>query len=159
MLRPFLAAACLAATLAQAAPAAKWTITDILPAWGGQAEGINNRGEVTGWMYGSSPIPGHVAFIWSSGQLQNLGVPAGEYATQGFGISNNGLVVGDTNQRPAVWQNGQWTVVSTSTLPLYGNWATSLETNGCNSPFTDAFGAQDNKSWGVKIGVNIGEGG
>src|SRR3982751_1495605 len=116
MFRPFLAAACLAASLAQAAPSPKWTITDLLPAWGGQAQGINNRGEVTGWMYSSSTIPGHVAFLWSNGQLQDLGIPAGEFASQGFSISNNGFVAGDTNQRPAVWHNGEWSVV-----PLYGS--------------------------------------
>jgi len=111
----FIAMLCFAAGVAQAANS-RWTITDILPAYGGQAESINNRGEVTGWKYASSPIPGHVAFIWSNGQLQELGIPAGEYASQGFGISNNGIVAGDTNQRPAVWNNGTWTVV-----PLYGS--------------------------------------
>ena len=110
-----IAALCATASFVQAAPSTRWTITDVLPAWAGQAEGINNRGEVTGWMYGSSPIPGHVAFTWSNGQLQNLGVPAGEYASQGFSISNNGFIAGDTNQRPAVWHDGQWTVVA-----LYG---------------------------------------
>jgi probable HAF family extracellular repeat protein len=108
------AALCFAAAAAQAA-ATRWTITDILPTWGGIAQGINNRGEVTGWMYNSSPIPGHVAFIWRNGELRDLGVPAGEFATQGFSISNNGFIVGDTNQRPAIWSNGTWTVV-----PLYG---------------------------------------
>jgi probable HAF family extracellular repeat protein len=109
------AALCFAAAVAQAAPNAKWTITDVLTAWGGQAEAINNRGEVTGWKYGSNPIPGHVAFTWSNGALQELGIPAGEFASQGFGIGNNGTIVGDTNQRPAVWSRGEWTVV-----PLYG---------------------------------------
>ena len=117
MIRKFIAAAlCATASLVQAAPATKWTITDVLPAWAGQAEGINNRGEVTGWMYGSNPIPGHVAFIWANGRLQDLGIPAGEFASQGFGISNNGTIVGDTNQRAAVWSNGTWTV-----LPLNGS--------------------------------------
>jgi uncharacterized membrane protein len=116
MIRTLAAALCVAASLAvHAAPTPKWTITDILPVWGGQAQGINNRGEVTGWMYGPSPIPGHVAFVWSNGQLTDLGKPAGEFASQGFSISNNGIVVGDTNQRPAVWRDGQWTVV-----PMYG---------------------------------------
>ena len=115
MIRSIAAAVCLAASVAQAAPTAKWTITDILPTWGGIAQGINNRGEVTGWKYASSPIPGHVAFIWRNGELQELGIPAGEFASSGFGISNNGIVVGDTNQRPAIWRDGAWTVI-----PLYG---------------------------------------
>src|SRR5690349_12297797 len=109
--RMLIAATCFAATAATAAPSTRWTITDVLPAWGGQAESINNRGEVTGWMYGSNPIPGHVAFRWSNGELQDLGIPAGEYASQGFSIANNGFIAGDTNQRPAVYSNGTWTVV------------------------------------------------
>jgi probable HAF family extracellular repeat protein len=113
--KTLLAALCVAAGVAQAAAPSRWTITDVLPPWGGQAQGINNRGEVTGWKYGSSPIPGHVAFVWSNGELQELGIPAGEYASQGFAISNNGIVAGDTNQRPAIWSSGAWTVI-----PLYG---------------------------------------
>jgi uncharacterized membrane protein len=110
-----IAALCATASFVQAAPSTKWTITDVLPAWGGQAESINNRGEVTGWMYSSSPIPGHVAFVWSNGELRDLGIPAGEFASQGFGINNGGSIAGDTNQRPAVYAHGAWTVV-----PLYG---------------------------------------
>ena len=109
------AAACAVSIVANAAPPSRWTITDILPTWGGIAQGINNRGEVTGWKYGSNPIPGHVAFVWRNGELQELGIPAGEYASSGFGISNNGTVAGDTNQRPAIWHDGEWTVI-----PLYG---------------------------------------
>ena len=111
-----IAALCATAGFVQAAPSAKWTITDILPVWGGIAQSVNNRGEVTGWMYGSNPIPGHVAFVWSNGELRELGIPEGEYASSGSGISNNGFVAGDTNQRPALWNKGAWTVV-----PLYGS--------------------------------------
>jgi uncharacterized membrane protein len=112
--RSLIAAACLAATAASAA-ATKWTIVDILPTWGGIAQSVNNRGEVTGWKYSSNPIPGHVAFVWRNGELQELGIPAGEFASSGFGISNNGIIAGDTNQRPAIWRDGAWTVI-----PLYG---------------------------------------
>jgi probable HAF family extracellular repeat protein len=111
-----LAALCATASFVQAAPSTKWTITDILPTWGGIAQSVNNRGEVTGWMYSSSPIPGHVAFLWSNGELRDLGIPAGEYASSGSGISNNGIIAGDTNQRPALWRDGAWTV-----MPLYGS--------------------------------------
>ena len=110
----FVAAICLASGAAGAAQS-HWTITDVLPAWGGQAQGIDNRGEVTGWMYGPSPIPNHHAFAWSNGALQDLGVPPGGYASDGYGISNNGYVVGDNASQPAIWHNGDWTVV-----PLYG---------------------------------------
>src|SRR3954464_577533 len=89
--RMMIAAACFAATAATAANT-KWTITDVLPAWQGQALAINNRGEVSGWMYGPSAVPFHHAFVWSNGTLTDLGAPAGQYSSTGWGISNNGYV-------------------------------------------------------------------
>src|SRR2546430_2827246 len=95
MFRKFLIAAlCLAAGLAQAANA-RWTITDVLAPWAGQALAIDNRGEVSGWMYGPNPIPFHHAFVWSNGSVTDLGVPDGQYSSDGYGISNNGYVVGN----------------------------------------------------------------
>ena len=114
MIRAGISALCLAASLAHAAPATKWTITDILPTWGGIAQGINNRGEVTGWMYAPEPLPMHHAFIWSNGELRDLGTPPGHFSSSASAISNNGYVVGDGfNGYAAFWRNGQWTALGT----------------------------------------------
>jgi len=114
MIRASIAALGLAASIAQAAPTTKWTITDILPTWGGIAQGINNRGEVTGWMYAPEPLPMHHAFIWSNGELRDLGTPPGHFSSSASGISNNGYIVGDGfNGYAAFWHNGQWTALDT----------------------------------------------
>jgi probable HAF family extracellular repeat protein len=114
MIRASIAALGLAASIAQAAPTTKWTITDNLPTWGGIAQGINNRGEVTGWMYAPEPLPMHHAFIWSNGELRDLGTPPGHFSSSASGISNNGYIVGDGfNGYAAFWHNGQWTAVDT----------------------------------------------
>ena len=107
------AALCFAAVAAQAA-ASKWTIVDILPTWGGIAQAINNRGEVTGWMYAPEPLPMHHTFMWSNGELQDLGTPAGHFSSEGVGMSNNGYIVGNGfNGYVAFWHKGEWTALDT----------------------------------------------
>jgi probable HAF family extracellular repeat protein len=104
------AALCVAATVASAANT-RWTITDIGQPWDGQAQGLNNRGEVTGWMRVPTNSPFHHAYIFSNGETRDLGVPPGQFFSNGYGISNNGYVVGDNGSQPFVWRNGEWTVV------------------------------------------------
>lgn len=109
------AAICFAATLAQAAKPSGWTITDILDPWNGQALAINNRGEVSGWMY-SNDGPFHHAFVWSNGRITDLGAPNGQYGADVSGMSNNGYLVGNAqNGQAMLYRNGQWTV-----LPEHG---------------------------------------
>ena len=113
MIRKILATAlCVAATATYAAPATKWTLSELLPAWSGQALAIDNRGEVTGWMRLNNG-PFHRVFIWSNGELQDLGVPPGQYGSDASGMSNNGYVVGNAQDGQAmVWHNGDWTVLA-----------------------------------------------
>jgi probable HAF family extracellular repeat protein len=107
----FIAALCFAAGVAQAANS-RWTITDLLPPWSGLAMAIDNRGEVTGWMRLNNG-PFHHAFIWSNGELQDLGVPPGQYGSDASGMSNNGYIVGNAQDGQAmVWHNGDWTVLA-----------------------------------------------
>jgi probable HAF family extracellular repeat protein len=105
----FLAALCFAAGIASAAPS-KWTITAIGEPWRTFAESVNNRGDVSGWIYGPSPIPMHHAFVWSNGQLQDLGTPPGWLETDAVAINNSGTVVANSNATQfALWSNGTWT--------------------------------------------------
>jgi probable HAF family extracellular repeat protein len=112
---------CAAATAAYAAKAPQWTITDIggLPSPFGNtsfAEAVNNRGEVTGWSYSGQFVPVHHGFLWSNGEMQDLGVPEGMYESNMTALNNHGVVVGAASGPPhggsmvAVWKDGQWFV-------------------------------------------------
>ena len=58
------------------------------------ATGINSSGQVVGYtgdMYGDA---GTQAFLWSNGQKTNLGIPSGYVSSLGYGLNDNGNVVG-----------------------------------------------------------------
>jgi probable HAF family extracellular repeat protein len=117
------ALACLGA-LAATAFAAKppqWTIYDIgglSQTFGGGsfAEAINDRGEVSGWSYAGQNVPFHHGFLWSNGEIADLGVPQGNFASNINALNNHGMLVGDTSGPPhgasmvAIYQDGQWTI-------------------------------------------------
>jgi probable HAF family extracellular repeat protein len=94
-----------------------WTILDLgANEWGGfPGNAVNNRGDVAGWMFGGTTVPNHHGYIWNSGTLTDLGVPAGSFASGVQGMNNHGTLAGDTNERPAVYKDGSWTV-----LPVFG---------------------------------------
>lgn len=109
------AALLLAATAtAHAAQPSKLTITDLgdsfNPIFGGIfASMVNNRGEIGGWAYAGATVPNHHAFIWDSGSLTDLGVPAGGYETTPYGMNNRGTVAGESGGYIAFYRDGAWT--------------------------------------------------
>jgi probable HAF family extracellular repeat protein len=116
-----LAALCALATTAFAAKAPQWTITDLgglSQTFGGGsfAQGVNDRGEVTGWSYAGDSVPFHHGFLWSNGEIADLGLPQGNFASGMTALNNHGVVVGTTSGPPhgadmvAIYQDGQWTV-------------------------------------------------
>jgi probable HAF family extracellular repeat protein len=70
----------------------------------GEANGINNRGEIVG---GTTTVSGEThAVIWHDGALHDLGVGVGEAS----GVNNKGEVVGGGAGGPFLWRYGviQW---------------------------------------------------
>lgn len=59
------------------------------------ASAIDKAGDVVGWA--SLPNGSSNAFIYSNGQLIDLGVPAGTFGSAATAINNNGEIVGQTN--------------------------------------------------------------
>jgi probable HAF family extracellular repeat protein len=59
-----------------------------------QARGINSHGEVTGFRH---PAPGQRAFRYTPGAIEDLGVLPRRLISYGYGINNNGDVVGESS--------------------------------------------------------------
>jgi probable HAF family extracellular repeat protein len=87
-IRTCLVVPCCAALTASAEPL--YTLT-FLPEWL-QASAINNAGQMTGVM----PVPGGShAFLFTNGDVRDLGALGGTRSF-GYGLSDNGMVTGDT---------------------------------------------------------------
>ena len=72
----------------------------------GIATAINDRGQVTGFFTG-----GHGAFLWSHGQMIDIGTLHGAIFIQPEGINNHGDVVGNTEFDAFLWQRGRMTAL------------------------------------------------
>lgn len=110
----FLAALCLAAHAAFAAPQARWTVVDLGAGFNGAytgtfATGMNDRGEVAGWAYRSESDPAHHSWTWSGGTLSVL--DGSHSSTSASGINNHGTIVGSVGFDPAYYKDGSWTVL------------------------------------------------
>src|SRR6185503_19469323 len=113
--RAAIAAASLATVaIAHAAPAPRYSITEIAaPAmtWI-EVTAVNNRGDVAG--YFRSPQPGvsfeaEQGFLWSDGTLAPLGFPTAIRNSRIFGMNDKGVLVGGVNGGNAfTWQDGAW---------------------------------------------------
>jgi uncharacterized membrane protein len=109
-----LAALALAAG-AQAAPAVRYTITEIAAPGASWIEvtSVNSRGDVAG--YARGPYPGvtfevEQAFLWQNGTLTSLGFPSAVLNSRIFGMNDKGLLVGGVLGGDAyAWQDGTWT--------------------------------------------------
>jgi probable HAF family extracellular repeat protein len=74
---------------------------------------LNDRGQVTGnSRTGASTLP-LLAFVWSEGEMTEIGTLPGSNAfSRGYGINNRGVVIGESdNNRPRAfrWENGTLT--------------------------------------------------
>jgi probable HAF family extracellular repeat protein len=116
-----LAALCAVTTAAYAARAPQWTITDIgglSQTFGGgsNAYAINDRGDVTGYSWAGQTVPQHDGFLWSNGEMTDLGIPQGQYSSTAMALNNHGMVVGTVSGPPhggdrvAIYRDGQWTL-------------------------------------------------
>jgi probable HAF family extracellular repeat protein len=95
------------ATYAQATP--QYRIVELVGftgSWGSWANDMNNKGEVVG--YAADDFGEYRALFWDAGgNLVNLG-GTGPYSSKAYGISENGIVCGWSDQRsgrvePVVW--------------------------------------------------------
>ena len=114
MIRASLAALCLAASLAQAAPAPQWTIADIgaLSSFGATARGVNDRGDIVGYSWvpakPGEASGGNHAFLWQNGLMVDLGLAPG---TPGHSPNSQAYVVNDRGTVLAgSWNNDAWIV-------------------------------------------------
>jgi probable HAF family extracellular repeat protein len=93
---------------------------------GSVAFNINNKGQVVGRTAPPDPVEGAVAhaFLWESGIMHDLGVPAGlgDDNSEANSLNGNGQIVGDSGvgfiesyvpDRALLWQNGGWTDLNT----------------------------------------------
>jgi len=103
------------AAVVQAAPAPRYTITEIAApgmTWI-EVTAVNNRGDVAG--YFRSPQPGvpfeaEQGFLWSNGALRPLGFPSSIRNSRIFGMNDKGVLVGGVGGGNAyTWQDGTWT--------------------------------------------------
>jgi probable HAF family extracellular repeat protein len=59
------------------------------------ANGVNNKGQVVGEMWGDS---GDTAFLWSNGSITNVGILPGYRWSEAVAINNNSQIVGTSHQ-------------------------------------------------------------
>ena len=108
-----------------------------LGGYGSTGYGLNNLGQAVG----EATLPGnnqtYSAFLYSNGQMQDIGKDTGLYFTEGHGISDNGIVAGvgginpdnSGSYRAFVWQNGQAKVLGT----LGGNTSFAFAVNNAGT--------------------------
>jgi probable HAF family extracellular repeat protein len=89
-----------------------------------EAWGINDSGQAAGWSYSVGSEAVH-AFLWSNGQMTDLGTLVGPSGTSGArGINNSGQIVGGSSSalepsgRAVIWSNGQ--MIELGTLDIVG---------------------------------------
>ena len=68
---------------------------------------INNRGQITGWLYGPQR-----AFLWQNGKFTDLGTLGG--ASLAYAINDRGQIVGDSStgeddDHAFLWEKGTMT--------------------------------------------------
>jgi probable HAF family extracellular repeat protein len=93
---------------------------------GSVAFNINNKSQVVGRFAPPDPLEGAVAhaFLWESGVMHDLGVPAGlgDDNSEANSLNDNGQIVGDSGvgfiesyapDHALLWQNGAWTDLNT----------------------------------------------
>jgi probable HAF family extracellular repeat protein len=87
----------------------------------GVAAAVNDRGQVAGYFYDGG------SFLWSRGQLVDLGGVPGATVTQAQGINERGQVVGYTGIDAFLWQRGR-----INALPrLTGSTTGARDINSC----------------------------
>ena len=113
-----------AGLLANAAPAAKWTIVELgaLGSRGSIPLAINDRGDVAG--YSAATVPGlgfepFHGFLWQNGALHDLGPDLGDPPGSAFSsiraLNDRGTLAGQRPEGAALWKDGAW-----SLLPFSG---------------------------------------
>lgn len=112
-----------------------WTLSgglqDLGDLGGGKSEawGINNLGQIVGESYINSTTS-H-AFLWQSGQMQDLGVMSGGVGSGGLSINNLGQVIGGTLYSDNSISMFQWTQASgLKPLDLQGGLAFKIIDDG-----------------------------
>jgi probable HAF family extracellular repeat protein len=68
--------------------------------------GINDAGAVVGWSSGAGDAFEH-AFLYEKGRMQDLGVLDAGSNSAAYAINNEGIVVGESNNRATIWTNGK----------------------------------------------------
>ena len=94
--------------------AVQYTVTDVLGVWFGEPFGINGSGQVVGFYQPSS----YHAFLYSNGELADLGTLPGNVESGATGINATGQVVGWStnskgNQHAVLYSNGTMTDLNT----------------------------------------------
>ena len=114
-LRLAIAALCVAATTAQAAPQARWTLVAIPPLLAqGSSLGldINNRGQVVGSTSVGDPVQGTAVhgFMWDNGTMIDLGrTPTASPMSDAISVNDRGTVIaGDGLGATFTWNDGTW---------------------------------------------------
>ena len=129
---------------------------DLMPDLGhpsGEALGVNDAGQVVGWM-GMSIVSGGEAFVWEGGKVTPLGQLPGGYFSVGAAINEFGQIVGsaligrfpDTVTRPFLWNNGQ--LIDLGILPGFDRTG-AVDINDKGQIVGQAWGVDGNPSIGT----------
>ena len=70
------------------------------------ATGINDRGQIVGAAMLDPANTVQHAFLYSAGKMVDLGLLPGTNFSEAMGINNSGTIVGDSQGRLVIWQNG-----------------------------------------------------
>lgn len=87
-----------------------------------QASDINSAGQVVGWAE-TGPVdenrrPVRHAFLYHAGKMTDLGTFSGDTHSEAAAINDQGQVVGSSDRRALLWQNGR--VFDLGTVPGFG---------------------------------------
>jgi probable HAF family extracellular repeat protein len=86
---------------------------------------VNQRGQIVGFSFLADDVDFH-AFLWQNGTMTDLGTVAGDTASQAYGISDRGQIVGSSGTTSALvhaflWQAGVMTDLNTR-IPSDSGW-------------------------------------